>query len=144
MKLTLTNFGPIAVPLIAGDQVDPLEPGTAFNYDGGESVAVIGDKPSVRTQFQQAYDVLSATAKALLEAFQTRTAPNMPTDDTATVNITIQNNGANAVRVILGDGVTDFNLAPGAIQDATAKGYLELRELGLVNPTIETQPSSAA
>lgn len=147
MKLTLTNVGPIALPIIEPETgnlirgrvgrgpretfAEVLEPGTAFSYDG-PSVAVIGDKPSVREQFDRAFEVMSESAQALLEAYHNRTRPNMPTDNTDTVSVTIQNDGTNAVRVILGDGVTDHNVAPGAIFDASAKGYLELRELGLI------------
>jgi hypothetical protein len=148
MKLVLTNTGSTAIPVIeptpgnvirgrAGREeregwIEILQPNQPLTVDEGTSVLVIGDKPSVREQFERAYVVLTESAQALLQAYHNRTRPDMPTDDTQTVNVTIQNNGQNAVRVILGDGVTDVTVAAGAVQDASAKGYLELRELGLI------------
>jgi hypothetical protein len=144
MNLSLTNTGNITVPIIAGEWADVLPTNAPFTFDRADLVAVIGDKPGVRDQFERAFDVLSDTAKALLEAFQNRTRPDMPTDDTLMVTVMIHNLGTNAVRVILGDGVTDATVAPGTTYAGTGRGYLELRELGHVNPNIERQPSSAA
>src|SRR5262245_19813488 len=131
MKLTITNTGDIAVPITSGENTAVLEEGVPYELDG-PTVAIIGLKPSIREQFERAYHVLTESARALLEAFQNRTKPDMPKDDTPTVAATIQNHGVNAVRVILGDGVTDETVAPGTVLMTSAKGYLELRELGSV------------
>lgn len=145
MNLTLTNNGTVPVPIAnRAPWAEVLEPDTPMTVDTNQSVAIIGLKPSVRDQFEQAFETLSASAKALVEAYQNRTLPNMPTDQTPEVAVTIDNHGPNSMRVILGDGVTDHNVAPNSSFKAVAKGYIELRELGLVNPNINQQPSSAA
>ena len=49
----------------------------------------------------------------------------------AAVNVTIVNNGEKSIRVILGDGTTDATVGgQGERYEATAWGYVELRELG--------------
>lgn len=107
MRLTITNTGPIAVPVSSGGWADALPPGEPVTVDE-DSVAIVGLKPDVRQQFEQAFSVMSDTARALLQAWKTRAAPDMPTHDTEVFSVSLTNDGDNAVRVILGDGVTDF------------------------------------
>src|SRR5262245_13160085 len=114
MKLTITNSGDIAVPITSGENAAALEPGVPYEMEG-PTVAIIGLKPSVRAQFERAWEVLTESARALLEAYRNQTLPEMPKDTTPTVGATIQNHGPNDVRVILGDGVTDQTVAAGAV-----------------------------
>lgn len=136
MNLTLTNTGAVAVPVASTDEggwVDALEPNIGYEVNRpGTTVIVVGDKPDVREQLQQAASIMSTLAQKLLTAIAGRKENVGETPIVAeTVSVDIRNNSSsNAVRVILGDGTTDMTIQHGAIQNCTAKGYLELRELG--------------
>ena len=134
MKLTITNNQNHAVPIMSTDGegfVESLEPSQPYELDNEIQVLIIGNKPSVTEQIETAFKRLGATAKALITAWQGRN--NQVSTADGNVACTIENKGEEkAVRVILGDGVTDHNVAPGERYEATAWGYLELRELGNV------------
>lgn len=148
MNLTLTNKTATPVTVASPDEegwVDVLHPEVGYEVNRpATTVIIIGDKPDFREQLAQAKDVLSAVARKLVAAI---TGSDTATPLAATaeaVSVDVQNNGENDVRVILGDGVSDITVAHAAMQNCAAKGYLELRELGMVNPNIEQQPSEAA
>jgi len=136
MNLTLTNTGAVAVPVASTDEggwVDALEPNVGYEVNRpNTSVIIIGNKPDVQEQLQQAASIMSELAKKLLTAIAGRKENVGDTPIVAeTVSVDIRNNSSSdAVRVILGDGVTDVTVQHGAIQNCTAPGYLELRELG--------------
>ena len=134
MNLTLTNNGADALPIFApkGGWVDALEPGVPLGVNDDQMVLIIGDKPDVREQLEQAANVLSEVARRAIEAYQNRTKPDTSTAPLAIVRVQIENLGANAVRVLLGNGTDDFAVAPGDTETCVAAGYLELRELGRV------------
>lgn len=166
MNLTLTNNGPEAVTVsgiespsvtlgesgLAGSRggtawTDVLNPGDPWETTGDDTVIVVGDKPSVREQIEQGLATATSAVKELYAAIRGRRKPVIEGEPPPEVTLLIANHGTNAVRVILGDGVTDMTVAPGTSMPCIAPGYLELRELGLLNESQRdggTQPSSAA
>ena len=133
MKLTLTNNQNHAVPIMSAEDkgfADELPPSEAYNFDGPTTVLIIGNKPSVTEQIEQGLKTIAATVKKLLTAWMAKNN-SLALPEGAAVNVTIINNGEKAVRVILGDGTTDATVAgQGERYEATAWGYVELRELG--------------
>lgn len=163
MNVTLTNTGtdPETVAGIQGATVtlgggaqrggtawtEVLQPGQPFDTSGDTSVVIVGDKPSVRTQIEQGIDTATKAVKEMYDAIRNRRRPVIGGETPPPVSVSITNHGPNAVRVILGDGVNDITVQPGTTQAATGPGYLELRELGTLDPSQRdggTQPSSAA
>lgn len=138
MNLTLTNNGPWAVPVISTDDdgyAESLEPNYPLQVDNDDVlVLIVGNKPSVTEQIQQAADTIADFVKDIVTAWQENNNKATSSDE-ASVKVAIKNDGENAVRCILGDGVTDTTIEPGATYDATAWGYVELRELGHVPGT---------
>lgn len=132
MQLSLTNN--TEQPEVVGDPegswVDVLNPGTPFTMQNDLQVIVIGDKPTVREQFQQAADVVGALVRKVVQLVQGRKVAAQDAERTESVSVTILNRGQKAVRVILGDGVTDKEIAPCGSALCSAAGYVEVRELG--------------
>lgn len=133
MKLTLTNNQTHPVPLIS-DQgegfAEELQPSQAYEFDMPYTVAIIGNKPSVTEQITTGLGVIAETVKRIVAAWQGGNN-SVAAHESAAVNVTIINNGEKSVRVILGDGTTDATVAgQGERFEATAWGYVELRELG--------------
>jgi hypothetical protein len=121
------------VPLIS-DQgegfADELQPSQAYEFDRSETVLIIGNKPSVTEQITQGVKTIAKTVKALIAAWQGHNNV-APQSTGANVNVTIINHGEKSIRVILGDGTTDATVAgQGERYEATAWGYVEVRELG--------------
>lgn len=150
MYLTLTNKTTEAT-IIASEQdgkwADVLEPDKPYAFNRpGTSVAVIGDKPDVIDAIVAGITVVGEFLRALIEKLTgSRSETGAPAPDQ--LFITIHNRGHNGVRVLLGDGVNDHTVWPGGIYDATSTGYMELRELGLVQPASPDpaqQPGQAA
>jgi hypothetical protein len=135
MNLVISNRGNEAVPVMSTDEGGwcesalPGEPLTLTKDKTND--LVIGDKPDVSEQIRQG---LGVAAKALKEILHLR-KPTPQTTGAALpeVNCIIGNNGPNTIRVILGDGQSDAEVAPGVNYSASAPGYIEIRELGLVN-----------
>src|SRR4051794_3234686 len=125
MHLVLLNQGATA-QLVAdpsGSLVEGVEPGmTLVVDDAAHSVLIVGDKPTVREQLSTAAGILTELATKLRDLIAGRAA-GTHTDAVEEVAFNIRNHGTNAVRVILGDGVTDETLAPGATADFKARGY---------------------
>lgn len=140
MKLNIQNTGlqdlTIGGTLALGVSDD-------IDIDDGDSVLILGDKPGVKSQFEEAGSVLRDTAEGVRnrDPDAIRSAGSGAPQQVAVI---LRNEGTNAVRAILGDGVTDRTVLPSTTADLSAPGYIELRELGLVNPNLERQPSSAA
>ena len=97
----------------------------------GSDVIIIGDKPDVIDNIRQGLKNLSTLVLNLLWALVDRRSRNEAGPQPLEVEIT--NRGSRPVRVILGDGVTDYQLASDETYLASAAGYIELRELGLVS-----------
>lgn len=146
MNLTITNNGQEDEAIGGGKYVDVLEPGVAKTIDNDEEVLIIGDKPSVRDQFKDAAMVLVESVKKVIDKILHRKEKCEQDGDSEQVEVAISNHGTNAVRVIMGDGVTDMVVSPGSTGSASAYGYLELRELGTLDDSQEdggTQPAVA-
>lgn len=131
MKLSLTNNTnePEAIVDPGGTWADALMPNTPLNVDNDSTVLVIGDKPDVREQLQQAAQTFTGMVKQALTLIAGRKQHARAASKAEQVSTTILNRGAQAVRVILGDGTTDTTIAPGGSQLCSAAGYLEVREL---------------
>lgn len=148
MRLTITNNGPepeaIAAPDGTGAQL--LDPGAAVDIDTAD-VLIVGDKPDVREQFATAFQRLAATAKAIFDAMAKRKEQvQRQTGQAEMVDLLVANHGTNAVRAVLGDGRREATIQPGQSQAVSAKGYIELRELGTLDESQEdggTQPALA-
>lgn len=132
MDFTLTNNLGDSVPVMASDaswatELESNEP-TTF-VQPATQVVIIGYKPDVAEQIKQGLSTVHAVVKALITAAQARSLKTPALDN---LSVTIDNDGEKAIRVILGDGVTDYQVEPGESFEADAKGYIELRELGNV------------
>jgi hypothetical protein len=136
MYLTLTNITEepeaAATPDGAFAIVLHSHTPTSFNQEA-EGVLVIGDKPDLRETVEQAAGALEQLVRDLVHRILGRKRhAEQRTGKPEDVRVVIANHGANPVRVILGDGVRDVEVPPGSQQTCSASGYLELRELGLV------------
>ena len=145
MKLTLTNQQSDIEPVMSEDEggwAEALAPNTPLTVDRpGTDVLIIGDKPSV-------LDGILAVPKALAQPvidLLNRLVGARPTGGAPapeTLEVAIENGGPNGIRVLLGDGVTEYTVAPGQTYVAAATGFLELRELGLA-PAEQAAPKEA-
>ena len=145
MKLRLTNTSSAAVPLISTEGegfAEALGPQMPYSLDDPDiDVLVIGDKPSVREQLGEGLGVLKDSIAALLTAWRSRSQLRAG-EQTPVVKVTVENEGENAVRVLLG-GSASYDVASGEAYEAEAMGYLELRELGDVAQGLVEQPATA-
>lgn len=131
MRVVLTNKSSIFVPLYSDDGEGvavPLQPDTPFALEDEKVlVAIIGHKANFVDNIKEGLGTLVDLIKDLITKWlgqpKEEAEPN-------SVQVQIENRGANAIRVILGDGVTDYNVDPYASYLARADGYVELRELG--------------
>jgi hypothetical protein len=131
MKLKLTNQTSSALPIMSTDEggwADVLQPNTPYTLTHNASdVIIIGDKPDVREQIEQGIATIGAVAREIINAFKSRLGGRA---GAPMVSAIIENDGDKSVRVILGDGVSDWVVNPGEMYPASAHAYLELRELG--------------
>ncbi len=133
MYLTLTNTTdePEAIGAPDGSFTDVLQSQTPYDLRKDEvTVLVIGDKPDVRQQFEEAGARLGSVARQLFSLIAGRKKHAVDAGQPELVSTHIDNHGTKAVRVIFGDGVTDHDIAAGGSLSCTAAGYLEVRELG--------------
>jgi hypothetical protein len=149
MYLTLTNTTPEpeAIGDPQGSWTDVLQSQTAYSLQRDDvTVAIIGDKPDVRDQFKRAAQVLEQTARKLLTLIAGRKLHAADAGAPEMVSVAIANHGTNPVRVLLGDGTHSVQVLPGKTLACTARGYLELRELGVLDDSQVdggTQPAIA-
>ena len=133
MYLTLTNNSGAELPMMSTDEggwVETLPAGVAKALSHVDSdVVIIGHKPSVAEQLRTGAAVLARTVATLISAWQSHNSAQATAAD-ATVRVAIENTGEKMVRVLLGNGTSDYAVAPGETYQASAFGYLELRELG--------------
>jgi hypothetical protein len=133
MQLSLTNNTdePEIIGTPDGSWTDALTPGTSYDLDNeAAGVVIIGDKPDVREQFAQAASTLTGMVRHLVDLVAGRKQQAEAAHKVEQVSVTILNRGAEAVRVILGNGTTDTTIRPGGSQTCMAPGYIEIRELG--------------
>jgi hypothetical protein len=143
MELKLMNEGTESVAIHGDDWVDAIGAGAEYTVNRSDTVVIVGDKPDVREQLAQGKEILTELARKVITAIAGRTS-NPKAAPAAALNFRITNLGDKDVRVILGDGVSDLTITAQGTQNCKAMGYLELRELGDVNPNIDKQPSEAA
>jgi len=134
MHLTITNLtlDPEAIGTPDGNFVDVLQPSAPYEYTQDATVLLLGDKPTVREQFETAGQRLAELARKVLTVIAGRKREATEAGTPEVVNVSLQNHGANAVRAILGDGQTEQTVNSGETASLSAVGYIELRELGLV------------
>jgi hypothetical protein len=143
MNLVLTNNG--GYPTVAAsDDGDgwcaELATGIPVGLNNPDVVVVIvGDKPGVT---ESIIDGIKVVAGAVL-AWLSRDKEAVDVTHPEHLNVMIGNNGPNFVRVIMGDGTTDTEVAPGVSFMAQSVGYIEIRELGLVSEYKAEQPEAA-
>lgn len=149
MYVTLTNNGPepeqIGTP--DGDWVDALHTAQPFDVnDEHVGVVIVGDKPDVRDQFARAAQVVGDVVRKLLSLIAGRKQHAQDAGQPELVTLMIANHGTNALRVQLGGGTNEQQVAPGASLSVTAPGYIELRELGTLDESQQDggeQPAAA-
>lgn len=125
MKLTLTNETQTEVPVCGENGKFVNLTGTESIDWSGTDVLVIGDKPNVT---EKLVDAIGDLAKAALHKLRLRKkGASAPEPDLV---VTIKNDESATQRVILGDGVTDIQLAPGDTYRAVSPEYIEIRTLG--------------
>lgn len=136
MNLAIDNMGQESLPVSVIDggtpQVDEVAGGVTYYVRDDSTIVIVGHKPDLEEQLRTAGEVLVETLRHIVTAIAGRgqVAPQELLKQSLTVSI--ENNGDNPVRVILGDGVSDTTVQPGAIYTASAQGYVEIRELGHV------------
>jgi hypothetical protein len=132
MNIVLTNQMTYPVPVMTKDDggwCQTAEPGVPLTESGDAHVIIVGNKPDVSEQILEGLH----TALDVLKAFIHLQKPKAAGEPVPSLSFMIGNNGPNPIRVILGDGQTDAEVAPGVTYIAHAPGYIEIRELGLVN-----------
>ena len=143
MNLVITNHATVPVPVLSSDEggwhesAMPQIPLTITRDETND--LIIGDKPGVSEQIAEGLGVVVTVIKEALARIHAR--PKVISEnaaETADINVVIGNNGPNHVRVILGDGQTDAQVAPGTNYQAMCQGYVEVRELGLAPAQGET------
>lgn len=133
MKITLTNKGPIPVPVVADGLAINVDPGETLTLDNPSTVWEIGAKPGVLDGIKAGLEVVLS----LLTRFINRKTELGADAGILAFNMT--NGGTLGVRVVPGTVDTEFELAPGETRDTTAVDYIELRELSNWNP-VENPP----
>lgn len=132
MNITITNRGAVAVPFSSSNGngfAVALEPGEPFTVaDDSIVVASAGDNPTFREELEQAAKAVYEMLVGLITFWRSH---NVDDDTPAIVLVQIDNDGDNALRVILGSNVNDVEVGPGAIYVAEAPEYVEIRELGV-------------
>ncbi len=135
MNVVLTNQEQEALLISSPDEggwMDLLQPQKAFTLNRPDTtLAIVGDKPSVVDNIEQGLKNLAVLVRTLLEKLVgERDTAGAPKPNRLAV--LVSNNGSNAVRIVLGNGIDEFIVSPGTHFSATSYGYMELRELGHV------------
>jgi hypothetical protein len=145
MDIVLTNQTSVSIPAMSDDDngwCRNLEPGVSETISGTNTeVVIIGYKPSVTENIVKGLKSVGHVIEAWLKRVTASPTSTKPVSEALSVRI--GNNGTNPIRVVLGDGMTANDIQPGATYSATSVGYIELRELGLVDSNI-TNPTEAS
>lgn len=135
MNLAIDNMAQESTPVAVMDgstpKVDEISAGVTYYVRDDSTVVIVGHKPDLEEQLRMAGAVLVETFRRIRDAIAGR-GGNTGAAVPESMNLSIDNNGDLPVRVILGDGVNDRTLQPGANFMAQCKGYVEIRELGHV------------
>jgi hypothetical protein len=131
MNVTVTNLGTVAVPFSSTNDkgfAQMLEPQQPYTLESEAIVvASVGDNPSFREEVEEALQTLLESITALVLFWRRK----QPDADPIRVRVTIENHGANGLRVLLGSNVNEVQVSPGSTYIADAPEYVEIRELGV-------------
>jgi hypothetical protein len=135
MELTITNLGTAGTVLStvngSAPKVEELGAGMSTFVTGDCTIAIVGDKPDLAEQLGQVAAILGELLQKILAKLRARQKGRAPIEPAPLVHIAIDNRrGRLPVRAILGDGITDAQIAPGLCTELQGEGYIELRELG--------------
>jgi hypothetical protein len=135
MNVILTNLGPVPLPIGSHQDkgwVNAIEPAQPYPVAGeGITVVTVGDSPTLRDGLAEFFDDLTDLLKKLVTFWHDRHDAPKNNEGDLVVSLRIQNNGPNAVRVILGDPTNDVQIEAGATADYSAPLFIEVRELGV-------------
>src|SRR4051812_7483491 len=136
MYITLTNTSDDTelVSSPDGKVLAPLYAQTPWQInDDGATVLLVGDKPGMAEVVEAAGRAVGTILHKLIQLVLGRKGHAVEnTGHPEEVRIAVSNHGPRDVRVILGDGVNDVTIGAGATKTCIAVGYIELRELGLL------------
>ena len=126
MNVTFTNKGTLSVPLSCSQDKGfavLLDPGLPYTVNLDTATVVnVGDNPSFLEELAESVkDLIDLILK-----WRERTV-----EDGDMVQVSIDNHGPNALRVLLGSNVEEYTVSPSTTYEATAEGYVEVRELGV-------------
>ena len=145
MKLIIGNGSPAGTVVTTVDgsrpRVEELGASTLTTVEGDCTVVVVGDKPDLAEQLETHGDLLRKMLQKIERRKEGRAA--IEPEPVSELLLTIANNGALPLRVILGDGVTDAELEPLETMMVGCNGYVELRE-GELRRMWRQQPSGGA
>lgn len=135
MNLILVNKTQTDLPVMSKDEggwCETLTAGGTMTVPYVNSdVIIVGDKPDVTDVVKKTVEVAGKLAKKLKDWMAGQTNPKKgDPSQTTSMTVEVMNDGPQPIRVILGDGVTDHEIAPGVTYIAIAPGYIEIRELG--------------
>jgi len=134
MQLVLTNHGTRPVPIMSSQDkgwADALPADEPYVLDRPDTVVIVGDKPDFLDELKDALESFVLFVKKILLVWRTPSVNPQGVAEPNKVDLAIDNQGKNAVRVILGSNVSDFELQPGNVYVAIAYDYIEIRELGV-------------
>jgi len=136
MKLMILNGSAAGtvVTVVDGSKpgVEELGAQAMTTVEGDCTVVVVGDKPDLADQLEQAAQTIAALLRKILQKIRARALGRAQIEPEPVLYLSLANNGKLPIRVILGDGVTDEQLEALGTMKVECKGYVELRELGHV------------
>ena len=134
MHVVLTNLGAVAVPFSSAQDkgfVQMLEPGQPVTLDSpAVTIANVGDNPSAMEEFTAGMKNLIDKIGELI-LFWREKNEKAGAEAPHQVQVSIENKGPNALRVLLGSNMNEMNISAGVTYTATATEYVEIRELGV-------------
>jgi hypothetical protein len=134
MNVTITNNGPLAVPVVTGtassegEALALVEQGATYAIsDDAVSVVSVGDNPSFFEEVKESLANIAEVLKRL--AWWREHKPDLQAGESG-VNIEIANAGPNPLRVLSDSNTNESFIVGGASGTATATRYVEIREQG--------------
>lgn len=134
MHVTLTNLGTEDVPVTSSQgngyaaMLHPGHPHTVSDAD--VTVLTVGDNPTFAEDLREALESVAALARRLI-AFWKEHTPKDADAGKPIVRVRIVAGESNSLRVTGDDRNADTEVTPGALYDAQAVNYVEIRQLGV-------------
>ena len=133
MQIVVTNLGALAVPFSSTQDKGfafLLDPEGTHTVDMPSlTVANVGHNPSAGEELVEGVKNLLEELGKLVTFWRDHSKD--AGEDPPMVNVQIDNDGANGLRILLGSNTNEVTLPPGESFTATAAGYVEIRELGV-------------